>query len=104
MPGHEFEYLPEAIAEAIEALNWYAERSSDAAARFEQELVSAEREIEQSPGRWARYLHGTRCYRLNRFPYGLVYIERGDRIIGVAVALLKLRCAGHGPSEDSFSA
>jgi ParE toxin of type II toxin-antitoxin system, parDE len=87
----EIEFHPEAKPEAVAAIDWYAERSATAAANFEEELIRAQQEVERSPNRWARYLHGTRCYRLKRFPYALVYIERADRIIGVAVAHLHRR-------------
>jgi plasmid stabilization system protein ParE len=91
MPGHEFEYLPEAIAEATQAFNWYAERSENAADRFWDELRAARRQVTDRPATWNPYLHGTRCYQLSNFPYGLVYIERGERIIGIAVAHLNRR-------------
>ena len=89
--GQLFEFHPEAVLETIEATDWYAERSLDAATRFKAELRIAERRVTQHPESWAKYLHGTRCYKLDRFPFGLVYIERGKKIIGVAVAHLKRR-------------
>jgi hypothetical protein len=86
-----FEFHTEAILEAKEAADWYAERSLSAAMNFKSELRLAEDNVTVQPETWSAYLHGTRCYRLNQFPYGLVYIERGDRIIGIAVAHLKRR-------------
>ena len=90
-PGRSFDFHPEAMIEAGEAAQWYAERSVDASENFKSELRRAERLVTQRPEAWAKYLHGTRCLQLKRFPYGLVYIERGERIVGVAVAHLKRR-------------
>jgi hypothetical protein len=68
-----------------------AKSSLDAESHFKMELRPAEKSVCEHPMSWAAYLHGTRCFELKRFPYALVYIERGDRIIGVAVAHWKRR-------------
>jgi hypothetical protein len=86
-----FEFHHEAILEARKAADWYAERSFDAASKFKLELRQAEDSVTKHPSSWMRYLHGTRCFKLDSFPYALVYIERGDRIVGIAVAHLKQR-------------
>ena len=91
MSNHEFEYHPEAIGEAWEAFHWYAERSEAAADDFWDELHVARQAATCQPETWSPYLHGTRCFPLKRFPYGLVYIERGERIIGIAVAHFRRR-------------
>jgi plasmid stabilization system protein ParE len=91
MSNHEFEYHPEAILEAWEAFHWYADRSETAADNFWEELRAARQAVARKPETWSPYLHGTRCFSLQRFPYGLVYLERGDRIIGIAVAHFKRR-------------
>lgn len=93
MSDRAFEYHPDAIQEAWEAYHWYGERSELAAERFWQELRRAREWVTQNPLAGSPYLHGTRCRRLKRFPYGLIYIERADRIIGIAVAHLKRRPA-----------
>jgi len=86
-----FEYHREAALEAHEAAQWYAERSLDAESKFKKELHQAERSVKQHPESWTPYLHDTRCFKLKRFPYALVYIERTNRIIGIAVAHLHRR-------------
>lgn len=91
MPNLEFAYHPEAVAEASEAFHWYAKRSETAADGFWNELRAARAAIVTQPETWSSYLHGTRCLKLDRFPYGLVYIERQERIIGIAVAHLHRR-------------
>ncbi len=86
-----FEFHPEAMIETKESADWYAERSLIASANFKDELRHAEKLVTDQPETWSPYLHGTRCCQLKRFPFGLAYIERGDRIIGIAVAHLKRR-------------
>jgi len=86
-----FEFHPEAMIEAKEAADWYAERSLPASIEFKKELRFAEELVTEHPGSWSPYLHGTRILQLRRFPYGLVYVERSDRIVGIAVAHLKRR-------------
>jgi hypothetical protein len=89
MPRKTFDYHPDATTEASEAFQWYAERSDRAAKSFWQELRKARQCATRQPDSWPKYLHGTRCYKLNRFPFVLVYIERGEKIIGIAEAHLK---------------
>jgi plasmid stabilization system protein ParE len=86
-----FDFHPEAMIEAREATDWYAARSHDVPIAFKAELRRAEDLVTATPQSWATYLHGTRRFKLDRFPYALVYVERGDRVIGIAVAHLKRR-------------
>jgi hypothetical protein len=86
-----FEFHPEAMIETKESADWYAERSLVASADFKEESRHAEKLVTEQPETWSPYLRGTRCFPLRRFPYRLVYIERGDRIIGIAVAHFRRR-------------
>lgn len=88
-PRQQFEYHPEAILEAIAAREWYSERSLEAAEGFWKALSNARNLVTRHPQLWGSYFHGTRCLKLRRYPYGLVYIERDDKIVGVAVAHFK---------------
>lgn len=84
-------YHPAAETEALEAFDWYASRSHDAARRFGEELIAAERQVLSHPTRWASYLHGTRRFSLKRYPYALVYLQHGEGVYIVAVAHLHRR-------------
>ena len=86
-----FEFHPEAVREAWEAHHWYAERNPRAAASFLDELDHAQEQVETHPDRWPTHLHGTRRYRLRRFPYLLVYHATPKRIVVLAVAHSKRR-------------
>jgi len=84
MPALPVKLHPEALLEAKEARNWYAERSANAALRFISELDRAIEQVAQHPTRWPEHLHGTRRYLLRRFPYLLVYRVRNEVIEVIA--------------------
>jgi plasmid stabilization system protein ParE len=86
MPLIPIDFDPRAIAEARAARRWYARRSADAANRFLAEFDRAVAQIRTTPGQWPSYLHGTRVYRLRRFPYLVVYRETEAAIQVIAVA------------------
>jgi plasmid stabilization system protein ParE len=75
-----------AHSEEEEAFHWYRDRSVRAADAFLREIETARSAIQDSPGAWTEYLHGTRYYRLDRFPYIVVYRQTEDRIQVVAIA------------------
>lgn len=47
--------------------------------------------IAENPQRWPTHLHGTRKYRLRRFPFLLVYRELHDRVQVIACQHAKRR-------------
>ncbi len=77
---------PDAGVEAIEAYDWYSQRSQQAADAFHTELQDAGRAIEHSPELFAHYLFGTRRYLMKRFPFVIVYRVTEERIEVVAIA------------------
>jgi plasmid stabilization system protein ParE len=74
-----------------EAEEWYAKRSTDAAHRFSVAVDDALVSIARFPERWPRYLHQTRRYLLEEFPYSVVYIDRPNEVLILAVAHHKRR-------------
>ena len=84
-----FEFHPDAIEYARLAVEWYAERSERAVENFKAELRRAEKQVLASPQTWGKYFHNTQCFRFANYPYGLVYIECGQSIIGLAVVHFK---------------
>lgn len=78
--------LPDAIAEAKAAYEWYAERNPSAANAFISELDHGISQIQNSPERWTIHLRGTRKFLLRRFPYGVVYRINQSTIQVIAVA------------------
>jgi plasmid stabilization system protein ParE len=85
------EFLPEALAEADEAIGWYYARNPAAAADFEAELEHACWQIIEAPYPWPPYRHQTRRFLLHRFPYEVVYREQAPKTLIVAVAHCRRR-------------
>lgn len=79
-------FHPEAAAEYVEAVAWYASRSEGIASRFEQEVERAVGLIDEAPHRWPPYDGVHRKILLRRFPYLLIYREHDGRWWVVAVA------------------
>ncbi|MEQ8848324.1 type II toxin-antitoxin system RelE/ParE family toxin [Botrimarina sp.] len=85
------EFHPEAEVEFEAAYRWYTKRSRSAADRFLEGVEIATKQVCQLPEQWPTYLHGTRYFRVTRYPYAVVYLRLPDRIFAVAVAHLKRR-------------
>lgn len=77
---------PEAVAEAEEAKNWYAERSVSAARGFLLALDQAVEAVVEAPERWPKHRYGCRRYVFShRYPYTLIYrLENDIEIVAVA--------------------
>ncbi len=80
------EIHPRAIAECRAARRWYARRSAEAADRFAAQLGRAALQITASPRLWPIHLHGTRAFKLDRFPYLVIFREDQEAVVIVAVA------------------
>src|SRR5215475_6115882 len=81
------EFHDEASAEYAAAFDWYMERNSDAALKFDAEVNRAVAQIVEAPKRWATGSHFTRRFLLRRFPFVLIYRERASgniQIVAVA--------------------
>jgi toxin ParE1/3/4 len=84
-------FHPEAAAEVERAQAWYEERSVFAAAGFLQELTRVVRRLRSTPQLHPPAEHGTRRILLDRYPFSVIYILRGEEIFIVAVAHHKRR-------------
>ncbi len=82
-------FHPEAEAEFLAAIEFYADKSSALGERFYQEIRRLVAEIEAAPRRHGAWRHGTRRHRARRFPYVVIFAERPDRLQLVAVAHVK---------------
>ena len=68
------------------AFEWYEAKSPGLGARFISEVRVAGKMIARYPEAWHSLGSGARRYRLNRFPYGLIYFIEPTEIVIVAVA------------------
>ena len=82
---------PAALAEAEDARNWYDAVREGLGEEFLDEFDRGLRQIVDFPNAWHPVGLRARRYRLNRFPYGIVYQIRPDEILVVAVAHLHRR-------------
>jgi plasmid stabilization system protein ParE len=81
-----FEIHPDAAEEAREAKDWYEAESNQAARLFEGELRVAFAWITERPTAWPPGLYKTRFFKLDRFPYMVIYRAISEDILVVAVA------------------
>ncbi len=80
--------LPAAKTEIEEAADWYEVAREGLAARFLDELDTGLRRIAEHPNAWHPLSPRVRRYRLNRFPYGIIYHLCEDEVLVVAIAHL----------------
>lgn len=75
----------EAQSEFLEAVQWYSERSREAAERFITEFREASQRACETPELYGEIMDDIRLVRLNHFPWGLVYRIERERIHVLAV-------------------
>lgn len=80
------EIHPSALAELKSALTWYLERNQTAAVKFAAEVERAMSLVIESPGRWPIGEHGARKVVVRRFPFAIVYREKGTATQILAIA------------------
>jgi plasmid stabilization system protein ParE len=83
---HDLIVHPEAETEILQALDWYAERSTLAARAFFYEMNSVVARAARAPDTWPRVFRDARRIVFPHFPFTLVYRSYGDTIEIVAVA------------------
>lgn len=81
--------LASAEAELIEAIGWYNEQSEGLGFEFAAEALRTIERIMRYPRAWAALSKRTRRCRTNRFPYGIIYQIRKDRLLIVSIMHMK---------------
>ncbi len=76
----------DAESEILGVLDWYAERSALAARAFVQELTSMVVLASSSPEIWPKQFKDIRRIVFPRFPFDLVFRDKGEAIEIVVVA------------------
>lgn len=77
---------PRAVFDARQARRHYGRISPILSTQFLTELAATISRIAGAPSRGSPHLHGTRFWRMHRFPYYVVYIEVGPDVLVLAVA------------------
>jgi toxin ParE1/3/4 len=86
MAAEPLDIHPEALAEFRAAVVWYLDRNESAAANFAGEIDDAIELITASPHRWPAAERDARKFLLRRFPYAVIYREKGSNIQVLAIA------------------
>jgi hypothetical protein len=79
------EFLLPAKIELTASIAYYNEQSEGLGYEFAAEVNRTLERIVQYPDAWVSLSKRTRRCRTNRFPYGLIYQIREDRLLIVAV-------------------
>ena len=82
-------YHPEARAEFLEQVDFYAEISPRLAEHFDRAVQSAETQAAQTPETWPKYKGKTRRVVDRQFKFSLVYVHSRDDVYVVAVAPMR---------------
>ncbi len=77
--------------EMAEAYQWYSSRGHGLGTRFLAEVEKGRRRIEELPEAWQSLGRGARRYRLDTFPYGLVYVIDAVEDWAIVVSVVHLR-------------
>ena len=80
-----YRFLPVALTDLEQAIQWYGARSETTAARFATEVERVLAEIESSPSRFPLWDKIHRFALLKRFPYFIAFRDIGDSPLIVAV-------------------
>jgi plasmid stabilization system protein ParE len=83
--NYQINYHPEAAKELVEAFDYYFERSTFAAERFDDEVQRYERQIADDPLFFSSVNGIHRCI-MTTYPYTIRYIVSGDNIEILAIA------------------
>ena len=78
-----------AEAEMVEAVEFYNSQRPGLGYEFAAEVKAAFNRIEQFPDAWPPFSKRSRRCIVNRFPFGVLYQERADSILVVAIMDLR---------------
>jgi toxin ParE1/3/4 len=84
-------FHPEAGAEYLQAVQYYAAIASNLGARFDSEIQRLVKVIGHDPQRFARFDPPAQRALSHQFPYSLVFLDQPDRVWIVAVMHAKRR-------------
>jgi plasmid stabilization system protein ParE len=69
----QLEWQTVASEEFLDALDWYSQEAPEQVDRLMAEVIEAEQLIHQMPKAWHPIVNDIRSFRLNKFPYSLIY-------------------------------
>jgi len=78
-------YHPDIEKEIKSSYQWYESKTKGLGEDFLSELESAFKTIAELPDAWPVVKMGFRRFLLRRFPFGVIYRKKSDKIFVVAV-------------------
>ena len=81
-------FHPDAEQEFNAAIDYYEECKTGLGLEFANEVYKAIQRIIQFPTAWQKFGSNTRRCLTNRFPFGVIYYQKDDKIIILAVMQL----------------
>ena len=84
-----YEFLESAQIELEEDVQYFNEQRAGLGFEFAKEVADTITRILRYPEAWAKLSRRTRRCRTKRFPYGVIYQIRGDKILIVAIMHLR---------------
>ena len=85
------EFHPDALVELDQAKQWYDGQRHGLGESFFQEIASAMTRIQEAPNIWPEFRQGTRRFLVHRFPFAVLYSQRSNSVLVIAVMHLKRR-------------
>jgi plasmid stabilization system protein ParE len=85
-----YRFSPEARVDLLAAADFYETRRAGLGSEFAAEVESALARVLEAPRRWPEIEHGIRRYRLDRFPYAVIYRTPSKQTVEI-IAVFDLR-------------
>lgn len=80
-----FEFLTAAENDLTDIILYYNQQQQNLGYEFSDEVKRALLRISDYPNAWPKLSRNTRRTQVNRFPYGIIYQDRTDKILIIAV-------------------
>ncbi len=84
-------FHPEARAEFLRAIDYYEGCAAGLGRDFATEVHGTVQRIVDFPGAWPELKGDIRRCMVRRFPFGVIYVSRGDDVVVLAVMHLHRR-------------